>query len=221
MLALQGACHWRTRNNIPWSFSLRKKGANWLKWKRHMIFLLKRKYDAFAWSHKHAMNISRSCIPPINNWPNGKTSATKTWEICSEMEWNASSRFDSFRMFNTLNWTLMLLWCEKKWPVCIDYTNLNKACPKDPFPCQKLINYWMLPLPTKGFPFWMHTAETTNPDASKACGKNKLYHSKSSILLQTHAFSGWKTLVPAIKGLWPKSSMDCWGILWKLTLMIW
>ena len=23
---------------------------------------------------------------------------------------------------------------ERKWPVCIDYTNLNKACPKDSFP---------------------------------------------------------------------------------------
>ena len=25
-----------------------------------------------------------------------------------------------------------------KWRVCIDFTNLNKACPKDPFPMPKI-----------------------------------------------------------------------------------
>ena len=25
-----------------------------------------------------------------------------------------------------------------KWRVCVDFTDLNKACPKDPFPMQKI-----------------------------------------------------------------------------------
>ena len=26
----------------------------------------------------------------------------------------------------------------KKWRVCVDFTNLNKACPKDPFPMPQI-----------------------------------------------------------------------------------
>ena len=31
-----------------------------------------------------------------------------------------------------------------KWRVCVDYTDLNKACPKDPFTMPKLIS-WLMP----------------------------------------------------------------------------
>ena len=27
-----------------------------------------------------------------------------------------------------------------KWRVCVDFTDLNRACPKDPFPCRRSIN---------------------------------------------------------------------------------
>ena len=27
-----------------------------------------------------------------------------------------------------------------KWRVCVNFTDLNKACPKDPFPCLRLIS---------------------------------------------------------------------------------
>ena len=30
-----------------------------------------------------------------------------------------------------------------KWRVCVDFTNLNKICPKDPFLFLRLINWWM------------------------------------------------------------------------------
>ena len=28
-----------------------------------------------------------------------------------------------------------------KWKVCVDFIDLNRACPKDPFPMQKLISW--------------------------------------------------------------------------------
>ena len=31
-----------------------------------------------------------------------------------------------------------------KWQVCVDFTDLNKACPKDPFPMPKIFSWLML-----------------------------------------------------------------------------
>jgi len=30
-----------------------------------------------------------------------------------------------------------------KWRMCVDYTDLNKACPKDTYPYQTLTDWWM------------------------------------------------------------------------------
>ena len=30
----------------------------------------------------------------------------------------------------------------RKWCVCVDFTDLNKACPKDPSLCLRLTNWW-------------------------------------------------------------------------------
>ena len=40
-----------------------------------------------------------------------------------------------------LEWLAITVAVKKKsgkWRVCIDFTNLNKACPKDPFPMPKI-----------------------------------------------------------------------------------
>ena len=33
---------------------------------------------------------------------------------------------------------VLVLKKNKKWRMCIDYTSLNKACPKDPFPLPRI-----------------------------------------------------------------------------------
>ena len=56
----------------------------------------------------------------------------------------------------------------RKWRVCIDFTNLNKACPKNPIPMPWIdqlmdatvgyhwMSFWMLPKATTRYPWlWM------------------------------------------------------------------
>lgn len=37
-----------------------------------------------------------------------------------------------------LSYTVVVKKKNGKWRVCVDFTNLNRACPKDPFPLPKI-----------------------------------------------------------------------------------
>ena len=48
---------------------------------------------------------------------------------------------DAIKPFQYTEWLLSVVVVKKKngkWKVCIDFTNLNKGCPKDNFPLQKI-----------------------------------------------------------------------------------
>ena len=47
-----------------------------------------------------------------------------------------------------------------KWSLCIDYTNINKACPKDPFPCRALTRLSTPRQDVICFHFLMHIQDT-------------------------------------------------------------
>jgi hypothetical protein len=47
-----------------------------------------------------------------------------------------------------------------KWRVCMDYTDLNKACPKDPFPLAVLISWWTTQRHISTCLFWTRILDT-------------------------------------------------------------
>jgi hypothetical protein len=54
---------------------------------------------------------------------------------------SASSSFGFIHEINHPEWLAnpVLVWKKsEKWRKCVDYTGLNKACPKDPFPLQRI-----------------------------------------------------------------------------------
>lgn len=57
-------------------------------------------------------------------------------------KWNGTPLQGLIHLGCSIPWIELYFCCgvKKKWRVCIDYTNHNKACLKDPFPYQKLIN---------------------------------------------------------------------------------
>ena len=48
-----------------------------------------------------------------------------------------------------------------KWRMCVDFTDLNKACPKDLYPLQALTHSWTVPPVARFLAFWMHSRDTT------------------------------------------------------------
>lgn len=49
----------------------------------------------------------------------------------------------------------------ESWRMCVDYTNLNKACPKDPFPSHKSTRSWTPPRGASRFLSWTPTRAPT------------------------------------------------------------
>ena len=49
---------------------------------------------------------------------------------------------------------------DKSWQLCVDFKDLNKACPKDPFPSPAMIKSLMLPQDTTHCVSLMHIPDT-------------------------------------------------------------
>lgn len=106
--------------------------------------LLVEQEDIFAWSHEEMPGIDRSVIEhhlgvdPANKLVRQKRrafSAEKNATINEEVEKLLTARF--IREAHYPEWLSNVMMVKKvngKWRMCVDFTNLNKACPKDNFP---------------------------------------------------------------------------------------
>jgi hypothetical protein len=76
-----------------------------------------------------------------------------------------------------------------KWRVCIDFTDLNKACPKDPFPLPKIDQ---LVDATSGHQrmSFLDRIPRVSPNSIEPSrpGKDGVYYTKRNLLLQSYAF---------------------------------
>ena len=73
------------------------------------------------------------------------------------------------------------------WRVCVDFTNLNKACPKDPFPVLRIDQL------VDEFP-GNFSGVSPEPVGTAKSGENGLPHPNKKLSLPSNAF-------------WPK---ECW-----------
>ncbi|XP_059668916.1 uncharacterized protein LOC132314009 [Cornus florida] len=116
--------------------------------KHELIDFLSRNADVFTWSHSDMLGISPSAsCHSLNVNPNAKPIrqrqrriAPKRNRIIAE-EVNRLLDAGFIREVYYLNWLSNVVVVRKKngkWRVCIDFTNLNKACPKDSFPLPKI-----------------------------------------------------------------------------------
>jgi hypothetical protein len=101
--------------------------------------------DVFAWSAIDMCGVDRSIIEHVLNVdPSAspcKQKLRKMSEDKAEGENAEVKRLLSARVIRELaypEWldnTVMIKKCNGKWRMCIDFTYLNNACPKDEFPC--------------------------------------------------------------------------------------
>ena len=63
-----------------------------------------------------------------------------------------------------LDWLANVVMVKKangKWRMCVDFTDLNKACPRTAIHCHALINWWILQQATNYLVLWMLSQDTT------------------------------------------------------------
>jgi hypothetical protein len=112
--------------------------------KERLIFCLSRNKDVFPWSALDLVRVSRTIIehsPGIDPsvWPKKqrlcKMSDEKTEAAKAEVHRLLEANFIEPVAYPT--WLANVVMVQKKsgkWRMCIDFTSLNKACPKDNFP---------------------------------------------------------------------------------------
>ncbi|KAI3747104.1 hypothetical protein L6452_09549 [Arctium lappa] len=101
-------------------------------------------YDCFAWTHEDMVGIDPSIIShKLNIDPSFKPIQQKRRKFAPERNKVINDEVDNLlktgkiREVKYPDWLANVVVVQKKngkWRVCIDFTDLNKACPKDPFP---------------------------------------------------------------------------------------
>jgi hypothetical protein len=137
-----------------------------------LIEFLREHWEIFAWCPldmpgvprelvEHALNVDPKVKPvkqPLRRFDEPKRKA-----IASELHRLENAGF--IREIKALTWVSNPVIVPKKntdvQRVCVDYTSLNKHCPKDPFPYLELIRLLTQQQGVQGFLSWMHTLATT------------------------------------------------------------
>ena len=116
--------------------------------KEKMIFFLRENQDVFAWKHEDMLRIDRKIIQHRLN-VNPECKPVQQKRRISALEHNKAVteeeekllKADFIREVFYPNWLANVVMVKKsndKWRMCIDFTDLNKACPKDSFPLPKI-----------------------------------------------------------------------------------
>ena len=114
------------------------------KTKQDLVQFLKKNTDVFAWSHEDMLGINPNAITHrLNVSPSYKPLCQKRRMLAPEQE-NAIKE-EVQKLVTTefickvyyLDWldnVVMVKKANGKWRICVDFTDLNKACPKDNYP---------------------------------------------------------------------------------------
>ena len=105
---------------------------------------VKENQDVFAWSHEnipridllvmvHKLNVSPIFLPICQN----KLVFAQEWDRAITEEVHKLQEANFIREVYYPNWLANVVMVKKangKWRMCVDFTDLNKACPKDSYP---------------------------------------------------------------------------------------
>ncbi|KAM0860250.1 hypothetical protein ACQ4PT_046658 [Festuca glaucescens] len=111
---------------------------------RRLMQFLRSNEDVFAWSPSDIQGVSREIIEhTLKVDPSAKPKKQKLWNYSQEREESANEEVQKLLDAGVIREALHSEWLanpvlvEKsncRWRMCIDFTDLNRACPKDDFP---------------------------------------------------------------------------------------
>ena len=133
------------------------------KTKQELVQFLRRSIDVFAWSHEDMPGINPSVITHhLNVYPSSKPVWQKKRVFTPERDNAIKEKVQKLTMAQFIrevyysDWLTNVVMVKKangKWRMCVDFTDLNKVCPKDSYPlphinqlvdstaCHKLLSF--------------------------------------------------------------------------------
>nr|XP_023918429.1 uncharacterized protein LOC112029980 [Quercus suber] len=116
--------------------------------KKELVQLLKENLDIFAWSHEDMLGISPDVIQhKLNVDPEKKPIKQRRRVFAPERDRAITDEVTKLlaagfiREVYYLDWLANVVLVKKsngKWRMCVDFTDLNKTCPKDSFPLPRI-----------------------------------------------------------------------------------
>ena len=116
--------------------------------KKDLVCFLKKNIDVFSWSHKDIPGIDPSVITHrLNVSPSSKPVRQKKKVFAPERDNAIKDKVQKLivakfiREVHHLDWLANVVMVKKingKWRMCVDFTDLNKACPKDSYPLPRI-----------------------------------------------------------------------------------
>ena len=115
---------------------------------KNLIQFLNENLDIFAWCHEHMPSISKEIIQhKLNVDPKKKLVQQRRQVFASKWNQAATDKVNKLMATNFIrevyypDWLANIVLVKKvngKLRMCVDFTDLNKACPKDSFPLPKI-----------------------------------------------------------------------------------
>ena len=119
--------------------------------KQELVRFLRENVDVFAWSHEDMPGIDPSIITHrLNVYPSSKPVHQKKRVFAPERDNAIKEEVQKLTTAQFIrevyypDWLANVVMVKKangKWRMCVDFTDLNKACPKDSYLCHALINW--------------------------------------------------------------------------------
>ena len=116
--------------------------------KSQLLALLKEYQDVFAWTPYEAPGVdSKFACHELNVSLDYKPVVQKARRTAPQQAEAVREEVDRLLKIGAVREVLYPQWLSNtvvvkkkngKWKVCVDFTNLNRACPKDPFPLPKI-----------------------------------------------------------------------------------
>ena len=118
------------------------------KTKQDLIQFLREIIDVFAWSHEDMLGINPSVITHrLNVYPSSKPVHQKKRVFASEKDNAIKEEVQKLTTAQFIrevyypDWLANVVMVKKtngKWRMCVNFTDLNKACPKDSYPLPRI-----------------------------------------------------------------------------------
>nr|XP_023902021.1 uncharacterized protein LOC112013873 [Quercus suber] len=122
---------------------------------KYLVQFLRKNIDVFSWSHEdmpgidpnvitHRLNVCSSSKPVRQK--KRVFTPERDNAIKDEVQKLIATKF--IREVYYPDWLANVVIVKKvnsKWRMCMDFTDLNKACPKDSYHYRALINWWIVP----------------------------------------------------------------------------
>ena len=116
--------------------------------KKDLISFLKKNIDVFVWSHEDIPGIDPSVITHrLTVYPSSKPVRKKKRVFAHERDNTIKEEVQKLtttkliREVYYLDWLANVVLVKKandKWRMCVEFTDLNKACPKDSYPLSRI-----------------------------------------------------------------------------------